>query len=123
MPTVRLTLVVVVGTAAYLGVAVLGWGGYAAFFSHPARVALALTVFVLAGASLFTEGNLSRGVREDRGNRWVIVAFTLIGLLASFSSLAVVRCGSGQSLSSAVGSAGWSRSRLGTRWSPAVSMV
>ncbi len=45
MPTVRLTLVVVVGTAAYLGVAVLGWGGYAAFFSHPARVALALAVF------------------------------------------------------------------------------
>ena len=84
MPTVRLTLVVVVGTAAYLGVAVLGWGGYAAFFSHPARVALALAVFVLAGASLFTEGNLSPGVREDRGNRWVIVAFTLIGLLDAY---------------------------------------
>ncbi len=36
MPTVRLTLVVV-GTAAYLGLAILGWGGFAAFFSHRVR--------------------------------------------------------------------------------------
>ncbi len=83
MPTVRLVLVVV-GTAAYLGLAVLGWGGLAAFFSHPALIALAVAVFVLAGASLFAGGNLSPGVREDRGNRWVIVAFTLIGLLDAY---------------------------------------
>jgi protein-S-isoprenylcysteine O-methyltransferase Ste14 len=83
MPTVRLVLVVV-GSAAYLGLAVLGWGGLAAFFSHPALIALAVAVFVLAGASLFAGGNLSPGVREDRGNRWVIVAFTLIGLLDAY---------------------------------------
>jgi protein-S-isoprenylcysteine O-methyltransferase Ste14 len=83
MPTVRWVLVVV-GTAAYLGLAVLGWGGLAAFFSHPALIALAVAVFVLAGASLFAGGNLSPGVREDRGNRWVIVAFTLIGLLDAY---------------------------------------
>ncbi len=79
MPTVRLTLVVV-GTAAYVGLAVLGWGGLAAFFSHPALVALAAEISVLAGASLFAGGSLSPGVREDRGNRWVIVAFALVGL-------------------------------------------
>ena len=73
-----------VGTALYFGLAVLGWGGLAAFFSHPARVALAVSVLVLAGASLFTDGNLSPGVREDRGNRWVIVAFALIGLLDTY---------------------------------------
>ena len=28
--------------------------------------------------------NLSRGVREDRANRWVIVAFGLIGVLAAY---------------------------------------
>lgn len=84
MPTARLIVVVVVGTAVYLGLAVLGWGGLAAFFSHPALVALAVAVFVLAGASLFADGNLSPGVREDRGNRWVIVAFTLIGLLDAY---------------------------------------
>jgi hypothetical protein len=58
---------VLVGTAAYFGLAVLGGGGLAAFVSHPARVALAVTGFVLAGATLFSAGNLSSGVREDRG--------------------------------------------------------
>src|SRR6185295_6303120 len=43
-----------------------------------------VSVLVLAGASLFTDGNLSPGVREDRGNRWVIVAFALIGLLDTY---------------------------------------
>ena len=80
---IRLVLIVV-GTAAYLGLAVLGWGGLAAFFSHPALIALAVAVSVLAGVSLFAGGNLSPGVREDRGNRWVIVAFALIGLLDAY---------------------------------------
>jgi len=71
------------GTAAYLGLAILGWGGWTAFFAHPARVALAVVLAVLAGVSLFAGGNLSPGVREDRGNRWVIGALTLIGLLSA----------------------------------------
>ena len=83
MPTVRLTLIVG-GTAAYFGLAVLGWGELAAFFSHPALIALAVALSVMAGVSLFAGGNLSPGVREDRGNRWVIVAFALIGLLDAY---------------------------------------
>jgi len=83
MPTVRL-LLVIVGTAAYVGLAVLGWGGFAPFFSHPALIALAIALSVMAGASLFAGGNLSPGVREDRGNRWVIVAIALIGLLDAY---------------------------------------
>jgi len=83
VPTVRLTLIVV-GTTAYFGLAVLGWGGLAAFFSHPPLVALAVALSVMAGASLFAGGNLSPGVREDRGNRWVIIAFSLIGLLDAY---------------------------------------
>ena len=79
----RLTLIVV-STAAYLGLAVLGWGGSAAFFSHPALIALALATFAMSGVALFAGGNLSSGVREDRGNRWVLTAFALIGLLAGF---------------------------------------
>ncbi|PZR81804.1 MAG: isoprenylcysteine carboxyl methyltransferase, partial [Hyphomicrobiales bacterium] len=75
---VRVTLIVL-GTAAYLGLAVLGWGGFAAFFSHRALRALAAALFVMSGAALFAGGNLSSGVREDRGNRWVIAAFALIG--------------------------------------------
>jgi protein-S-isoprenylcysteine O-methyltransferase Ste14 len=38
----------------------------------------------MSGVALFAGGNLSSGVREDRGNRWVLTAFALIGLLAGF---------------------------------------
>jgi protein-S-isoprenylcysteine O-methyltransferase Ste14 len=73
-----------VATFAYLGLAVLGGGGFAAFFSHPALIALTIVLFALSGAGLFTKGNLSSGEREDRANRWVLPAFGLIGLLAAF---------------------------------------
>jgi protein-S-isoprenylcysteine O-methyltransferase Ste14 len=79
----RWTLIVV-GTAAYLGLAVFGWGGLAAFFSHPALIALAIALFMMSCVALFAGGNLSSGVREDRGNRWVLIAFALIGLLDGF---------------------------------------
>jgi protein-S-isoprenylcysteine O-methyltransferase Ste14 len=71
-------------TAAYLGLAVLGRGGFAEFFSRPALVALAVVTLALTGAAFFAGGNLSPGVREDRGNRWVLPAFGLIGLLAAY---------------------------------------
>ena len=83
MTLIRWTLVTG-GTAAYLGLAILGWGGWTAFFAHPARVALALVLAVLAGVALCADGNLSPGLREDRGNRWVIGALTLLGLLAAY---------------------------------------
>ena len=85
MPTPRSTLVsMVVATLAYFGLAVLGWGGPAAFFSHPALIALTIALFVLSGVALFSGGNLSSGVREDRTDRWVIVVFALVGLLDAY---------------------------------------
>ncbi|MGE5781109.1 MAG: isoprenylcysteine carboxylmethyltransferase family protein, partial [Hyphomicrobiales bacterium] len=60
-------------TLGYLGLAILGWGGFAAFFSHPPLIALAIVLFVLSGVALFSRGNLSPGEREDRANRWVII--------------------------------------------------
>lgn len=72
------------GAAAYLGLSAWGWGSFAAFFSHPALIVLAAELFVLAVVGIFAGGNLSSGVREDRGNRWVLVPFTLIGLLSGW---------------------------------------
>ena len=60
------------------------WGGFAAFFAHPARLALAAVLFVLTATALFSPGNLSAGEREDRGNRWVIGAVGLIGLVSAY---------------------------------------
>jgi protein-S-isoprenylcysteine O-methyltransferase Ste14 len=84
MTTPRLTLITTLATLAYLGLAILGWGGFAAFFSHSALIALAITLLVMSGVAVFSRGNLSPGVREDRANRWVIVAFGLIGLLDAY---------------------------------------
>ena len=76
-------VLVFVSTAAYLGLSVLGWEG-AAFFANPARNALAMVTLAMALAALFAGGNLSSGVREDRGNRWVIAAFGALGLFIGF---------------------------------------
>src|SRR5215468_11472519 len=63
---------------------ILVLGGSAAFFAHPALIALGAVTAVLAGVSLFAGGSLSPGVREDRSNRWVIWAFSLLGLIDGF---------------------------------------
>src|SRR5262249_27078699 len=82
-PVLKLTWMVL-GTAVYLGLAILGRGGFAAFFSHPALVALAVVMFALTGVAFFAGGDLSPGVREDPGTRWVLPAFLVIGLLGAY---------------------------------------
>ncbi|WP_349736980.1 methyltransferase family protein [Pseudomonas jessenii] len=80
----RLAFFAVVSTLAYLGLAIWGIGGFAAYFSHGSLLVIALATLIMAVASLFTEVNLSSGEREDRANRWVILAFGVIGLLSGF---------------------------------------
>jgi protein-S-isoprenylcysteine O-methyltransferase Ste14 len=80
----RVALTGVAGTLVSLGLAILGWGGFRAFFSHPPLVVLSIALFALTGLALFTRGNLSPGEREDRSNRWVLVAFAVIGLLNAY---------------------------------------
>jgi protein-S-isoprenylcysteine O-methyltransferase Ste14 len=80
-PTPKLAFAAIVASLAYLGLAVLGLGGLAVFFSHPALIAVAIATFLLTGVALFSGGNLSPGEREDRANRWVLIVFGLIGIL------------------------------------------
>jgi protein-S-isoprenylcysteine O-methyltransferase Ste14 len=84
MPKARLLIGLMIALVVQFGLAILGWGGFVSFFSHNAFVGLLIVTIGLFVASLFTRGNLSPGEREDRGNRWVFIAFTAIALLSSF---------------------------------------
>ncbi|HEY7244723.1 MAG TPA: isoprenylcysteine carboxylmethyltransferase family protein [Xanthobacteraceae bacterium] len=72
------------GTVIYLLLAILGWGGFAVFFCRPAFIALTVVLAALAIAGVFAGGNLSPGIHEDRGNRWVLIVFTVLGLAAGY---------------------------------------
>lgn len=65
----------------WLLLAVWGEGGFRVFFADPARTSLIIVTFVLMAVSIFTQGNLSRGEKEDRGNRWVLWVVLLAGIL------------------------------------------
>ncbi|MGD0366980.1 MAG: isoprenylcysteine carboxylmethyltransferase family protein [Acidobacteriaceae bacterium] len=82
--TLKMTLITLLGVLIQFGLAVLGWGGWSAFFSHPPLVALGIATLALTIVSLFTQGNLSPGEQEDRGNRWVLLAFTIIAILIAY---------------------------------------
>lgn len=82
-PLARIALTVV-STAVFFALAILGWGGVGSFFSHAALGALAVATSVLVIVAYFAGGNVSPGVREDRTNRWVFGAFTIISMLAGF---------------------------------------
>src|SRR6478736_6747244 len=74
----------IVTTLVYLWLAVLGAGGFAAFFSHPVRTILVVASLVMASAAFFSDVNLSPGEREDRSNRWVFLPLLVIGLLRAY---------------------------------------
>jgi protein-S-isoprenylcysteine O-methyltransferase Ste14 len=80
----KLASINITATLAYILLAVLGRGGFAAFFSLPALVALTVVLFALSCAGLFSAANVSPGEREDRSNRWVIAVFAIMGLLIAY---------------------------------------
>ena len=84
MRRLKLARLSLVAVAAYIALAILGWGGVDAFFSHPARIVLTVATVVMAAVAVVSPGNLSPGEREDRGNRWIIAAVGIIGLLSAW---------------------------------------
>jgi protein-S-isoprenylcysteine O-methyltransferase Ste14 len=61
----------------------LHFGGWTAFASHPALIALAVVTLGLMIVGPLTNVNLSSGEKEDRGNRWVFTAFGVIALVSA----------------------------------------
>ncbi|QOF70705.1 isoprenylcysteine carboxylmethyltransferase family protein [Aminobacter sp. SR38] len=84
MPSLKILILGVAGTLVSLGLAILGAGGFMAFFSNPSRTAAAILTVVLMVVALFSSANLSPGEQEDRANRWVLPALGVIGLLSAF---------------------------------------
>jgi protein-S-isoprenylcysteine O-methyltransferase Ste14 len=70
---------VIVGTVVWVGLAAWIFGGAQAFFAHPALIGLAVVMALMAVAAVFAGGgNLSRGVKHDRDDRWVLAAVIVI---------------------------------------------
>lgn len=84
---IRVLAAVFGSIAVQLGLAVLGWGGWNAFWAHPAFQALAGVTVMLTVVSLFSSSRgLSSGEKEDKSGRWVLGAFTVIALIMTYFS-------------------------------------
>jgi protein-S-isoprenylcysteine O-methyltransferase Ste14 len=73
--------------------ALFAWGGWKAFFAHPAFIALAAVAACLILVTPCTRGNLNPGDKEDRGNRWVFPALFSLAMLNAFLSPLTDRLG------------------------------
>ena len=93
MRMLLMLIITFASTGCFLGLAVLGWGGFGPFFSHPAFVAVVVITFAMVAAAMFTQGNLSSGAREDRSNRWVFWVFGLFGVLGAWAPAYTDRIG------------------------------
>ena len=93
MNGVKILITAVVSIVLQFGLAIAGWGGWNAFFAHPAFWALIAVTVALTAMAIPSGGGISKGQREDRGNRWVLGAFTMIALLIAYFSAYTDRMG------------------------------
>jgi protein-S-isoprenylcysteine O-methyltransferase Ste14 len=90
---VKILITVVVSIVIQFGLAITGWGGWGAFFAHPALRVLAWVTVGLTVFAVFSGGGISSGEKEDRSNRWVLGAFSIIALLMAYFSAYTDRIG------------------------------
>jgi protein-S-isoprenylcysteine O-methyltransferase Ste14 len=93
MSSAKILVTGAVSIVIQFGLAIAGWGGWSAFFAHPALRALAWVTVGLAALAVPSGGGLSPGEKEDRGNRWVLVAFSVIAVLMAYFSAYTDRIG------------------------------
>ncbi len=93
MTRVKILITGLISVAIQFGLAIAGWGGWRAFWLHPQFRALAWVTAGLMLLAIFTQGGLTTGEKEDRGNRWVLAAFSVIALAMAFLSSYTDRIG------------------------------
>jgi len=93
MSSARILITGIVSIVIQFGLAIAGWGGWSAFFAHRAFRALGGATVVLIVVAVPSGGGISAGEREDRSNRWVLAAFSVIALLMAFFSSYTDRIG------------------------------
>ncbi len=93
MSSLRIVITGAISIVIQFGLAIAGWGGWSAFFAHPALRALAWVTVGLAVLAVPSGGGLSPGEKEDRGNRWVLGAFSIIAVLMAYFSAYTDRIG------------------------------
>ena len=84
MALLRLALLTTVSLALFFGFAIAGEGGPRAFSRTRRSSPLTVVTVALGIAAMFSQGHIGSGVREDRSNRWVIAAFTLLGIALAY---------------------------------------
>lgn len=82
-PKARIFAISIITAVVQFALAIVAFGGWTAFFSHRALLALTLVTLAALAVAPFSSGNLSTGEKEDRGNRWVLLVFTVIALLSA----------------------------------------
>jgi len=83
MTLVRMFLSSLIAGGAYFAIAILVFGGWEAFVSHPVFICLMAVTLLMTIIAPFSNVNLSSGEKEDRGNRWVFIAFGVISLASA----------------------------------------
>ncbi len=93
MSSVKVLITGIVSIVIQFGLAIAAWGGWGAFFAHPALRALAWVTVGLASLAVPSGGGISTGEKEDRSNRWVLAAFSAIALMMAYFSAYTDRVG------------------------------
>jgi protein-S-isoprenylcysteine O-methyltransferase Ste14 len=78
--SLQAVLATLISALIQFGIAIALWGGPAAFFAHRAFIVLAAVTLAMMAVAPLSQGNLNPGQQEDRSNRWVLLAFSLIAL-------------------------------------------
>lgn len=69
------------------GFAIWGWGGWHEFWAHPQFWGLLWVSIGLVALAIFSgSSGLSSGKKEDKGDRWVLIAFSVIAILITYLS-------------------------------------